>query len=123
MSKTESAKFTASVKAATKHRLEKLAKISGRSISFLTLSKGRRRGGAERHAPQCAKLVEIKRPHAVDSGLDRPRAVFSIVSLAAIVWIVMAYKDAPYVATWGIPEWWKPIAIIRPWAIQFPAPG
>ena len=23
----------------------------------------------------------------------------------------MAYKDAPYVATWGIPEWWKPIAI------------
>jgi len=24
----------------------------------------------------------------------------------------MAYKDAPYVATWGIPEWWKPIAII-----------
>ena len=40
------------------------------------------------------------------------RAVFSIVSLAAIVWLVMAYKDAPYVATWGIPEWWKPIAII-----------
>src|ERR1700724_2829061 len=28
-------------------------------------------------------------------------AVFSIVSLAAIVWLVMAYKDAPYVATWG----------------------
>jgi uncharacterized membrane protein len=27
------------------------------------------------------------------------RAVFSIVSLAAIVWLVMAYKDAPYVAT------------------------
>jgi uncharacterized membrane protein len=40
------------------------------------------------------------------------RAVFSIVSLAAIVWLVVAYKDAPYVATWGIPEWWKPIAII-----------
>jgi|GEM_PF-5423733 len=40
------------------------------------------------------------------------RAVFSIVSLVAIVWLVMAYKDAPYVATWGIPEWWKPIAII-----------
>jgi uncharacterized membrane protein len=40
------------------------------------------------------------------------RVVFSIVSLAAIVWLVMAYKDAPYVATWGIPEWWKPIAII-----------
>ncbi len=40
------------------------------------------------------------------------RAMFSIVSLVAIVWLVMAYKDAPYVATWGIPEWWKPIAII-----------
>ena len=40
------------------------------------------------------------------------RAVFSIVSLAAIVWLVMAYKDAPFVATWGILEWWKPIAMI-----------
>ena len=40
------------------------------------------------------------------------RAVFSIVSLAVIVWLVMAYKDAPYVATWGILEWLKPIAII-----------
>jgi NnrU protein len=29
------------------------------------------------------------------------RAVFSIVSLVAIVWLVMAYKNAPYVATWG----------------------
>jgi RHH-type transcriptional regulator, rel operon repressor / antitoxin RelB len=35
MSKTESAKFTVSVKAATKHRLEILAKIAGRSSSFL----------------------------------------------------------------------------------------
>lgn len=40
------------------------------------------------------------------------RAGFSIVSLAAIVWLVIAYKDAPYVATWGILEWWKPIAMI-----------
>jgi uncharacterized membrane protein len=40
------------------------------------------------------------------------RAVFSIVSLIAILWLVMAYKDTPYVATWGILEWWKPIAII-----------
>ena len=35
MSKTESAKFIVSVKAATKHRLEKLARIAGRSSSFL----------------------------------------------------------------------------------------
>ena len=40
------------------------------------------------------------------------RAVFSIVSLVAIVWLVMAYMEAPYVATWGIPERWKPIAMI-----------
>ena len=30
------------------------------------------------------------------------RAVFSIVSLAVIVLLVMAYKDSPYVATWGL---------------------
>jgi RHH-type transcriptional regulator, rel operon repressor / antitoxin RelB len=35
MSKTGSAKFTVSVKAATKHGLEKLAEIVGRSSSFL----------------------------------------------------------------------------------------
>ena len=45
-------------------------------------------------------------------GKGAYRAMFSIVSLAAVVWLVMAYKDAPYVATWGIPEWWKPIAIV-----------
>jgi hypothetical protein len=27
------------------------------------------------------------------------RAVFSIVLMVAIVWLVMAYKDAPYAAT------------------------
>jgi transposase-like protein len=42
------------------------------------------------------------------------RAVFSIVSAVAIVWLVVAYKGAPYVATWGIPEWWKPIAELFP---------
>jgi len=35
------------------------------------LAEGRRRGGAERHAPQGAKLVEAERAHAVDLGLDR----------------------------------------------------
>jgi uncharacterized membrane protein len=40
------------------------------------------------------------------------RATFSIASLAGIVWLVMAYKHAPYVASWGVPQWWKPIAII-----------
>jgi uncharacterized membrane protein len=40
------------------------------------------------------------------------RALFSIASLAGIVWLVMAYNHATYVATWGVPEGWKPIAII-----------
>jgi RHH-type transcriptional regulator, rel operon repressor / antitoxin RelB len=35
MSKAASAKFSISVKAGTKHRLEKLAEIAGRSSSFL----------------------------------------------------------------------------------------
>ncbi len=37
---------------------------------------------------------------------------FSVASLLGIVWIVMAYKAAPYVATWGMLEWWKPVAIV-----------
>ena len=40
------------------------------------------------------------------------RAVFSIASLAGIIWLVMAYRHAPYVTTWGVPVWWKPVAII-----------
>ena len=30
------------------------------------------------------------------------RAVFSIASLAGIIWLVMAYRHAPYVTTWGV---------------------
>jgi uncharacterized membrane protein len=40
------------------------------------------------------------------------RAVFSIASLAGIIWLVMAYRHAPYVTTWGVPAWWKPVAIM-----------
>jgi uncharacterized membrane protein len=39
------------------------------------------------------------------------RAAFSIASLVGIIWLVAAYKHAPYMVTWGVPEWWKPIAI------------
>jgi uncharacterized membrane protein len=45
-------------------------------------------------------------------GLGGYRALFSIASLLGIVWLVMSYKYAPYAATWGAPQWWKPIAII-----------
>jgi hypothetical protein len=34
------------------------------------LGKGRRRGGAERHAPQGAKFVEAERPHADSRWLE-----------------------------------------------------
>ena len=40
------------------------------------------------------------------------RAVFSIASLAGIIWLVMAYRHAPYVTTWGVPVWWNPVAIM-----------
>jgi uncharacterized membrane protein len=44
-------------------------------------------------------------------------AAFSIASVAGLVWMVLAYRGAPYSATWGVPEWWKPVAI----ALMLPA--
>jgi uncharacterized membrane protein len=40
------------------------------------------------------------------------RIAFSLASLAGLVWMALAYRQAPYVATWGTPEWWKPVAIL-----------
>ncbi len=40
------------------------------------------------------------------------RAAFSIASAGGLVWLIIAYNRAPYVATWGNPEWWKPIAVV-----------
>ena len=40
------------------------------------------------------------------------RAAFAIASVIGLVWLVAAYNGAPYVITWGMLEWWKPIAII-----------
>jgi len=40
------------------------------------------------------------------------RAAFSIASLLGLIWLVVAYRAAPYVATWGMLEWWKPFAIL-----------
>ena len=39
-------------------------------------------------------------------------AAFSIASVAGLVWMVLAYRGAPYLATWGMLEWWKPVAIV-----------
>jgi uncharacterized membrane protein len=40
------------------------------------------------------------------------RGAFSLASVIGLVWLVVAYNRAPYVATWGMLEWWKPLAII-----------
>lgn len=40
------------------------------------------------------------------------RAVFSIATLIGLIWLIFAYNHAPYLPTWGIPEWWKPAAIV-----------
>lgn len=40
------------------------------------------------------------------------RGVFSAASLAGLIWLIAAYIHAPYVATWGVPNWWKPVAIV-----------
>jgi uncharacterized membrane protein len=45
-------------------------------------------------------------------GTGPYRAVFSAASLAGLIWLVLAYKHAPYIATWGVPQWWKPVAIV-----------
>src|SRR5689334_19506750 len=45
-------------------------------------------------------------------GLNAYRGLFSAASLAGLIWLVLAYKHAPYIATWGVPQWWKPVAIV-----------
>jgi len=45
-------------------------------------------------------------------GLNAYRGLFSAASLAGLIWLIMAYKHAPFIATWGVPQWWKPVAIL-----------
>jgi uncharacterized membrane protein len=45
-------------------------------------------------------------------GQNGYRVVFSIASVIGLVWLVMAYNRAPYVATWGLLQWWKPFAVV-----------
>jgi len=40
------------------------------------------------------------------------RASFSIASVIGLVWLISAYVRAPYLSTWGMLEWWKPVAIV-----------
>jgi uncharacterized membrane protein len=50
-------------------------------------------------------------------GENGYRAAFSVASVIGLGWLVAAYHRAPYLVTWGMLEWWKPIAII----LMFPA--
>ncbi len=45
-------------------------------------------------------------------GFPAYMGVFSIASVAGIVWLGSAYKAAPYIEIWGQPGWWKPVALI-----------
>ena len=40
------------------------------------------------------------------------QGAFSLASVIGLVWLVAAYNRATYVSTWGMLEWWKPLAII-----------
>ena len=45
-------------------------------------------------------------------GLRGYMVAFSVASVGAIVWLVLAYQSAPYVPTWGQLEAWKPVMIV-----------
>ena len=45
-------------------------------------------------------------------GKNGYTATFAVASAIGLGWLVAAYNRAPYLVTWGILEWWKPIAII-----------
>jgi uncharacterized membrane protein len=45
-------------------------------------------------------------------GLPAYMIGFSAASVAVLVWLISAYKAAPYLPTWGNPEVFKPVAII-----------
>jgi len=40
------------------------------------------------------------------------QAVFSVASAVGLVWLVMAYRAAPYEPAWGMLEWWKPVVLV-----------
>jgi uncharacterized membrane protein len=40
------------------------------------------------------------------------QAAFSLASIAGIAWLILAYRGAPYLPSWGMLPWWKPVAIV-----------
>jgi len=52
------------------------------------------------------------------------RAGFSTLSLLALIWVIYAYRQAPYIETWGQLVWFKPIAAaLMPVAFLFVVTG
>jgi len=45
-------------------------------------------------------------------GKNGYMVAFAVASLIGLGWLVAAYNRAPYLITWGMLEWWKPIVII-----------
>ena len=52
------------------------------------------------------------RPLDRDIGRNGYRIGFSIATVTGLGWLVAAYNRAPYLVTWAMLEWWKPMAII-----------
>lgn len=44
-------------------------------------------------------------------GLRAYMLAFSVASLAALMWLIGAYRDAPYIETWGMLASWKPVML------------
>ena len=45
-------------------------------------------------------------------GKNGYTAAFAVASVIGLGWLVTSYNRAPYLVTWGMLEWWKPVAII-----------
>jgi len=45
------------------------------------------------------------------------QAAFSVASIAGLAWLALAYRGAPYLPSWGLLLWWKPVAV----ALMLPA--
>ena len=45
-------------------------------------------------------------------GLRAYMILFSMASVGAITWLIVAYNTAAYVPLWGQLQWWKPVAIV-----------
>jgi uncharacterized membrane protein len=39
-------------------------------------------------------------------------AAFSLASLAGLAWLAIAYRGAPYLPSWGVLVWWKPVILV-----------